>query len=471
MKTNQFLSMAFVLFALGTSCKNDAYRDLQTDADQYGKVSFTSSITGAVNTRVTGNKWDSNDAIGVFMKQGSGLTNVLAANKKYVTSGDGNFSGADGDVINYPEDGSVDFIAYYPYSTNVSNNTLAVNVSNQTNFTAIDVLYANNAVGQNKESGVANLAFTHKLSKIELSVKAGNGVTGLTGLTSVYQNVNTTANLDLANGNLSSISGAQQVSAKVTAQGADQLVEAILIPGDYSGKEVLFTVNGENYKWVLPTSLTYEAGKKYTYNLVLQTSESGPAVEVKGSATITDWNTVPGGSFTLTKEEGEIVTPEPGVEQTFFSESFGESGPTSGTRARISSYSDYQVKTVTYSDLYTAEYADVRATGSMNTHVWFAANRTTGLKIEGIDATGYTNLKLAYDLAANGAGAPINAVKVRVNGVEKTINGTLDAQNTYSTIQIENINASNSLTIEFDVPAASNSVGFRLDNVKVLGTK
>ena len=46
-----------------------------------GKAQFTSSIGGTPTTRVTGNTWDSKDAIGVFMKQGNGLSNVLASNK------------------------------------------------------------------------------------------------------------------------------------------------------------------------------------------------------------------------------------------------------------------------------------------------------------------------------------------------------------------------------------------------------
>ncbi|EEI90593.1 hypothetical protein HMPREF0765_3757 [Sphingobacterium spiritivorum ATCC 33300] len=80
MKKNQFLGAALALIVLGHSCKNDDYRDLGNKDNS--QVQFTSAIAGSVGTRVTGNAWDGNDAIGVFMKQGNGLANPLAANKK-----------------------------------------------------------------------------------------------------------------------------------------------------------------------------------------------------------------------------------------------------------------------------------------------------------------------------------------------------------------------------------------------------
>ncbi|MCT3802423.1 fimbrillin family protein [Elizabethkingia anophelis] len=467
------LSTAFALALLVQSCKNDDYRDQGPGMGGNGKAQFTSSIGGTPATRVTGNTWDSKDAIGVFMKQGNGLSNVLASNKKYTTEGNGNFSGDGSEVINYPDTGSVDFIAYYPYTANLSGTTLPVSVATQTNLSAIDVLYSNNATGLSKTSGTANLNFAHKLAKIEFMVKAGNGVADVNGLSVTYKNVNTTASLDLATGTLSGAATPKDVTAKTTAKAPAQFVEAILLPGDYSAKTVVFTLASGTYTWTLPANTTFDVNKKYTFDITLQTSSTGNQVAVTGAGTITDWTNVPGGSVNVDKDGGTDPGPNPGTgtEQTLFLETFGNSGPTANPRGRMGTYTDFSEKGVTYSDLYT-DFADIRSTTTINSHVWLPSGKTTGFKIEGINATGATNLKLSYNLAANVAGAPIAAVKVKVNGVEQTLpTGTISASNTYVPVNLTGIANSNSLTIEFYSTATDNSAGYRMDDIKVLGTK
>ncbi|HCD9233665.1 TPA: fimbrillin family protein [Elizabethkingia anophelis] len=467
------LSTAFALALLVQSCKNDDYRDQGPGMGGNGKAQFTSSIGGTPATRVTGNTWDSKDAIGVFMKQGNGLSNVLASNKKYTTEGNGNFSGDGSEAINYPDTGSVDFIAYYPYTANLSGTTLPVSVATQTNLSAIDVLYSNNATGLSKTSGTANLNFAHKLAKIELTVKAGNGVADVNGLSVTYKNVNTTASLDLATGTLSGAAAPKDVTAKITAKAPAQFVEAILLPGDYSAKTVVFTLASGTYTWTLPANTTFDVNKKYTFDITLQTSSTGNQVAVTGAGTITDWTNVPGGAVNVDKDGGTDPGPNPGTgtEQTLFLETFGNSGPTANPRGRMGTYTDFSEKGVTYSDLYT-DFADIRSTTTINSHVWLPSGKTTGFKIEGINATGATNLKLSYNLAANVAGAPIAAVKVKVNGVEQTLpTGTISASNTYVPVNLTGIANSNSLTIEFYSTATDNSAGYRMDDIKVLGTK
>ncbi|WP_454059733.1 fimbrillin family protein [Elizabethkingia ursingii] len=470
------LSTAFALALLVQSCKNDDYRDQGPQMGGNGKAQFTSSIGGAPTTRVTGNTWDSKDAIGVFMKQGAGLSNALASNKKYTTEGNGNFSGDGSEVINYPDTGSVDFVAYYPYTTNLSGTTLPVSVATQTNLSAIDVLYSNNATGLSKTSGTANLNFAHKLAKIEFTVKAGNGVADVNGLSVAYKNVNTTASLDLATGTLSGAATPKDVTAKTTAKAPGQFVEAILLPGDYSAKTVVFTLASGTYTWTLPASTTFDATKKYTFDITLQTSSSGNQVAVTGAGTITDWTTVPGGSVNVDQDGGTNPGPGPGpgtgTEQTLYSETFGSPDPKATAKDRLGAYTGYTATGIKYSDLYTATYADIRATSTMDGHVWFPATKDTGMKIEGIDATGATNLKLSYQIAANASGAPVSAIKVRVNGTDLTLPATtVSASNTYVGVDLTGIANSNSLTIEFYTTATDNKAGYRVDNIKVLGTK
>lgn len=480
------LSTAFALALLVQSCKNDDYRDQGPGMGGNGKAQFTSSIGGTPTTRVTGNTWDSKDAIGVFMKQGNGLSNVLASNKKYTTEGNGNFSGDGSEVINYPDTGSVDFIAYYPYTANLSGTTLPVSVATQTNLSAIDVLYSNNATGLNKASGTANLNFAHKLAKIELTVKAGNGVADVNGLSVAYKNVNTTASLDLATGTLSGVAAPKDVTAKTTAKAPAQFVEAILLPGDYSAKTVVFTLASGTYTWTLPANTTFDVNKKYTFDITLQTSSTGNQVAVTGAGTITDWTNVPGGSVNVDKDGGTDPGPGPGpgpggTEQNIFVETFGGSGALTPNNPLIANFTGWDNKDVTFSDSFGT--ASVRSTGTVAQahNIWFpSANGTTvtgaSLKIDGIKTGGATKLKLTFDMLSNVTGTntiDLSVMTLKYNGVTYSIPSTISTDNkTYYpiTIDLSSAAASATGTLEF-ITGSTNTVGLRVLNIKLVGTK
>ena len=468
MKTKQLLGAALAFIALVSSCKKDDYRKLEKTNPS--EVQFTSRILGTQATKANGNTWDSNDEIGVFMKQGTGLSNILAGNKKYSTNGNGNFSASGNNVINYPETGQVDFIAYYPYSADLKGTSLGFNISEQSNPAKIDVMYSNNAKSLSKGSKTASLEFAHKLAKIELIVKAGKGVANLTGLKTAYNNIPTLSNMDLATGTIANGSGAANVQAKVTAQQENQLVEAILIPGEYSAKEVVFSIGSDNYKWTLPANLNYESGKKYTYNITLQL---GGLVAVTGNAIITDWISVTGGTHTIGKDGGTVTPPVPtGTEQTIYEENFGDIPVADRSkRYKVEEYTGFSNKAVKYSNLFTSGWVDIRRTGTMDAHVWFTLNKTTGLKIEGINTTGYKDLKLTYKLAANASGKPVEGLKVRINGIELQPKGVLGGQNEFSVQTISSGIPAAAITIEFDAQSATNDKGYRVDDIKLVGTK
>ena len=98
------------------------------------------------------------------------------------------------------------------------------------------------------------------------------------------------------------------------------------------------------------------------------------------------------------------------------------------------------------------------------------------LKIEGIKVTGFTKLKLKYDLAPNASSSSsasdFNVITVKVNGVAVTVPsrpvGFAD-NNKFSTIELSNIPALATNTIEFFGALASNNLGMRLDNVVIIG--
>ena len=299
----------FVLF--GSACRKDNTPEI-TDQTRTA-VQFSSSINGQIKTKATDNSWDQGDVIGVFMKNGTGLDHVQSSNKSYTTTGDGEFKPLTSEQnIYYPIDGStVDFIAYYPYSQTLTNNTYGVDVNDQSKQAAIDLLYANNAVGLSKTNANANLIFTHQLSKVEIAVKNGAGVADLNGLAVNISGVKTTANFDLATGALTATGQAGSVAAHTAVKSGVTIVEAILVPTtDESETKVVFALGTKTFTWTLPASTTFEQGKKYIYEVELKgDGNSIPRVAAAIKATIINWSDVPSGSHSLDQEQVNTNPP------------------------------------------------------------------------------------------------------------------------------------------------------------------
>lgn len=296
---HKFLLFIAIILLFAASCK----KNVDASLDQHG-IAFTSSIEG-ITTRASGTTWDADDAIGVFAKNSSGAT--VDANKKYTTTGNGNFTATGADAINYPADGSsLSFSAYYPYNA-AATNTLDVNVAMQASPAAIDLMYASNTTGYNKNSSTTpNLNFTHQLSKVELIIKPGTGVASLAGVTADFQDFNTQASFNLGTGILSAGSTPATIAAHMQTSGADPLATALMLPvADAGGKTVLFKLpSGDSYVLTLPAGTKFESGKKYTYTVSLQ----GPANTVMlRAAVVTPWTEVPGGDITAPS----VNTPSP----------------------------------------------------------------------------------------------------------------------------------------------------------------
>lgn len=471
---NVLLATALSLLVMSSSCKKED--SPETGNPSTTGVRFSSSINGQIKTKAANDSWEANDAIGVFMKSGTGLSGVLAVNKNYKTTGDGNFGpSATDQTIYFPEDGkTVDFIAYYPFKQSLSSNVYPVDLSNQAQQNSIDLMYSNNATGLSKTSTNANLIFSHQLAKVEFTVRNGEGVANLTGLTASLAGLNTKADFDLATGVLSNASQSMDVDAKVGIKNTLTVAEAILLPlADASGKLVTFNLPGAKFKFNLPTSTKFEAGKRYTYEIELKNATTGPVASVV-KATITDWTTVPSGSYTVGPDEG--TGPVTGVEEVVYTETFGTGA--ASARPKVSAYSGWANSALTFSDSYGT--ADLRTISAFpdNIHIWLPAAKDASLKIENVKLTGYTKLKLKYDLAPNASSSSsssdFNVITVKVNGVAVTVPsrpvGFAD-NNKFSTIELTGITALATNTIEFFGAAGANNLGMRLDNVVIIGIK
>ncbi len=268
------------------------------------KVTFSAEVI-ALNsvthtTKVKNGQWEADDAIGVYaLNAGTELPAGIYDNKKnvkFVTSGDGNFS-AVAETIEYPENGALDFIAYYPYQTSITDYQYPVDVASQ-DFKAVDVLYSDNAKNADKDNADANLQFKHKLAMLVLTVKAGTNVASLDGLTAKEEGLVTDAKLALANGVVDLGSAKSVITPVITENGANKIVKAIVVPGqDVNTAKFTFTLGSDVYEWI-PETQALESGKKYLYTLTLNAAPVNK-VEVTASATIVDWEEVTKEDVTL----------------------------------------------------------------------------------------------------------------------------------------------------------------------------
>ena len=170
-KITKFFALALLAGAM-VSCSSDDAPSVSNEKVQV----LLGGYINSVGTRATEDNWTPNDNIGVFMvNAGKTLNNAgileNVNNVQYTTAaGDGNFDPATGaKTIYFPVQGTVDFYAYYPYTTSsIENFKVALDVSDQTNQEAIDFMYAKTA-DQNKAQPKVNMAFAHKLCYLAVS--------------------------------------------------------------------------------------------------------------------------------------------------------------------------------------------------------------------------------------------------------------------------------------------------------------
>ncbi len=317
--------------ALAFSCEKPDR--LVEDGDRVA-VSFVSNINAAqkaiplktasigrggdISAAVNNNTWESNDAIGVFMVANGGTTIVEgAANKRYVTGGNGSFAAASGSEVYYPANGQVDFISYYPHDASIAGlGSYAVDVADQSDLAAIDLLYAtadNSGQGYGQSaSGPINLAFTHQLTRLLINTSAGAGVTGtdLQGMAITISGMNTRASFNLSNGIMDATGTPGTITPATVTNG--QAYEAIVLPAEIAANTVSVTFelrpgtpDAEVFVWNLEAT-SFASGYEYAYNISF--GRSGAANDVTVSATINEWLQGPVRSVNLIQEQFQTWT-------------------------------------------------------------------------------------------------------------------------------------------------------------------
>ena len=279
------------------------------DTDAVSRTVQVNAVREGIQTRVTDGMWGTGDAIGLFMKPAGATlseSSVLAHNVKYITTGGADFSpDNEAERILFPFNASdVDFIGYYPFTTEIIDFNFPVDVSDQSDLSAISLLYSNNATRLNSKSPYANLLFSHQLTKIILNIRPENTVSNLSGLTARLTNTGTSALFSLIDGTLSEPTTHGNISFNITADG--RFAQAIVLPSnDLSGKHLVLEIGETQYVFALSSSVnitSFNKSTRYTFNIML--NPQGTSVLTEGS--ITDWIDGPSEDLILDPDENGV---------------------------------------------------------------------------------------------------------------------------------------------------------------------
>lgn len=277
--TAKLFLLALVAAATMASCNGKVSPEAQDDKVA---VQFGSSITAS---RAVNDKWTAGDQIGIFMVEENEVLSKDAIredadNIAYKTDGSGAFSpAAEEETIYFPMDGDVDFYAYYPYTPEVNDYRIALDLTDQSNQEALDLMFAK-VSGCNKSNPKVELQFSHLLSNLILEVQPGTGLTqaDLAELTVKVKDANTKATFNLVDGTISGEETPKGFTMKTVEAG--KRYEAILFPTESESREIEFDLNNDHdgpFTWTMKSAL--KGGSQYHHLVTL----SRTAAEVSGS--------------------------------------------------------------------------------------------------------------------------------------------------------------------------------------------
>jgi hypothetical protein len=275
------------------------------------------SAVNVVQTRaaqgIQSTAFDNGEKVDVFINENATTPSIEYPQPLVYTSGTGGVL-TTSDEQYYPQSNGVNIFAVYPSGvagTNVNATNVAFAVesdqSEEDAYKASDLMVgapANNPVS--KTSGTVQLTFKHCLSKININISAGDGITetDLQGATVTILNTTTGGTFNVQTGVVTA-NGAQAAATPITAGTLEvredtgvQGISAIIVPQTVSaGRQFISIRYGGDQQtpatelfYTLPqaASVDFAAGYSYTFNITAKKS----GLTLDGS-TITDWTDNP----------------------------------------------------------------------------------------------------------------------------------------------------------------------------------
>jgi len=290
---------ALSVMAALAGCQREVYQGEAGSGDP-AAVLFTSNVARASYE----GSWSANDPVGIFMMAAGDTIadagNRIGDNVLYRSAINGLLSpGSAEQTVYFPVDGSeVDFVAYYPYSADLNNLQLKIDLNDQSTDAKRVLLFSNNASGVSYTPGDDPVAMTfeHQYARIKVEVTPGIGFTAedlADNLSIAITNVADTAVFFLADTSFRNVAAPAKTLAFSKGTPENEW-NVSLIPGqeEGEGRQLRFSYPSLNLEsFDLPDGKVYERGKVYTYKARI--SRNGLTVS---EGDIMDWDVeeVPG---------------------------------------------------------------------------------------------------------------------------------------------------------------------------------
>lgn len=289
----------------GPSVEPEIPETPNAEAVQLRLTGNIAAITPA--TRVNGSGFETNDKVGVYVSATGSLTssgNML--NNEAFTYSSGNITAPEGKEGYWgSSETKLSVWAYYPYTESISNNAAYPFEVNADQSEAVDFYNSDfitaQAANLAPQAEAVNLTFNHSLSKISVTLEAGEGITAeelADAEKSFYiSGLATSGTIDLATG--TATAGEEKVQITPLASN-DVNYEAIVYPQQ---GEVSFRLEMDGDVFIYSTQIDYAAAKQYDYTLTIDVRE--PQQMSLKTTTITPWGD---GGETVTGTMSDIIS-------------------------------------------------------------------------------------------------------------------------------------------------------------------
>lgn len=313
--TRLFAVTSVIAAMLAAGCSEENY-------DPAGNASNAAVITASIgkadnvaSTRASNTAWDAGDCIGISASSTKGKTNYV--NIRYQTDGSvfHPVPGATGEdnTIYFQDTSPTEFTAYYPCegvngtkpgSEGILTKEITATDQSPANLPAIDYLWAQQTA--QSSSPEVDFLFSHRMSRIILNFKAGDGVVfPAEGPTYTLTGVATAGTFDISTGEAKATGTAstlENLPASIT--GGQPTGTVILWPQAANAVRLQLTLNGTTFG----AALTFPAGTageglaqpatSYTFNVNVE--RAGIKIE---KADIKDWTDGSSKDVTLQQQQ------------------------------------------------------------------------------------------------------------------------------------------------------------------------
>ncbi|MBQ6580672.1 MAG: fimbrillin family protein [Alistipes sp.] len=287
------VALAFVVSMQGCGSSPSVEPEIpDTPTQSAVQLHLTGNIAAITpSTRVNADGFVANDKVGVYVA----ATNTLASsgnmlNNEAFTYSSGNLTAPAGKEVYWgTEETRLNVWAYYPYIESVENNAaypfvVHANQVRESNFYNSDFITAR-ATNLAPQTTPVNLTFNHSLSRINVTLTAGEGITN-DELAAAEKNLYisgmvTSGTIDLATG----VATADATKSDIMPYVVDGRSYSAIVYPRQGSVTFRLEMNGEVFTYT--TDVDFAAAKQYEYTLSINVSE--PQQMTLTTTTINPW--------------------------------------------------------------------------------------------------------------------------------------------------------------------------------------